>query len=530
MNSKIMALAIATLAGTVFAQPAVFTDLGNRTATEAFTQSVATEGGGTFQWFRIELPAVVAADGWVDVWLTPTASPVPATDMADSEIAMYNNAGGGASTLWNDDDDGSTTSRGATTFTGLGNGALRNGRDGPLGGGIYWIAVGRYDVTWATGFTATSNYTGAQNTVLLNFDISPSVLPYPPSGSGAASPSAAVAGLPVLLTVAVTAGGNPTNTAIVVSGDLSTLGGSATQAFFDNGTNGDVTAGDGTYSYSYTIPAATAEGAFTLPFTVTDGLERSSNGTIALSVDGAGATLETANVPVGEGELTTLTGSMVANDVDIFKINICDLANFTATTFGNGNTADTRLFLFSPDGMGVTYNDDVPDGFPGDASLQSRISNVNVTTAGEYYLAITRYQIMASDASAANIWVTAAPFNLEPAPNGAGAANPLAQWTGAAVTQTAVNYTIALTGACYPTTTPVACSEADIGIAGGLPGQDNLLDNNDFIAFINYFFALNPIADMGIAGGLPGADGQWDNNDFIAFINHFFADAANCTG
>jgi hypothetical protein len=35
---------------------------------------------------------------------------------------------------------------------------------------------------------------------------------------------------------------------------------------------------------------------------------------------------------------------------------------------------------------------------------------------------------------------------------------------------------------------------------------------------------------MGIAGGLPGADGQWDNNDFIAFINHFFADAANCTG
>jgi hypothetical protein len=30
---------------------------------------------------------------------------------------------------------------------------------------------------------------------------------------------------------------------------------------------------------------------------------------------------------------------------------------------------------------------------------------------------------------------------------------------------------------------------ADIGTTGGLPGSDGHLDNNDFIAFINYFFA-----------------------------------------
>ena len=71
--------------------------------------------------------------------------------------------------------------------------------------------------------------------------------------------------------------------------------------------------------------------------------------------------------------------------------------------------------------------------------------------------------------------------------------------------------------------TDVRCGPADVGIAGGLPGSDNTLDNNDFIAFINYFFALDPIADMGVAGGLPGSDSTWDNNDFIAFINHFFA-------
>lgn len=64
---------------------------------------------------------------------------------------------------------------------------------------------------------------------------------------------------------------------------------------------------------------------------------------------------------------------------------------------------------------------------------------------------------------------------------------------------------------------------ADIGIDGGFGGQDGVLNNNDFIAFISYFFTSNPIADMGRAGGEPGADLVFDNNDFIVFINRFFA-------
>jgi hypothetical protein len=64
---------------------------------------------------------------------------------------------------------------------------------------------------------------------------------------------------------------------------------------------------------------------------------------------------------------------------------------------------------------------------------------------------------------------------------------------------------------------------ADLGMAGGFAGQDGVLDNNDFIMFINYFFTNNPIADIGRAGGIEGADLQYDNNDFIVFINRFFA-------
>ena len=63
----------------------------------------------------------------------------------------------------------------------------------------------------------------------------------------------------------------------------------------------------------------------------------------------------------------------------------------------------------------------------------------------------------------------------------------------------------------------------DLGQAGGATGGDGTLDNNDFIVFINYFFAQDPRADVGIQGGFPGSDNAWDNNDFIVFIDQFFA-------
>ena len=74
--------------------------------------------------------------------------------------------------------------------------------------------------------------------------------------------------------------------------------------------------------------------------------------------------------------------------------------------------------------------------------------------------------------------------------------------------------------------TPPACP-ADIGIQGGTTGNDGILDNNDFVVFIDYFFAQNALADRGIQGGLAGTDGAWDNNDFIIFIDQFFTGCPN---
>lgn len=65
---------------------------------------------------------------------------------------------------------------------------------------------------------------------------------------------------------------------------------------------------------------------------------------------------------------------------------------------------------------------------------------------------------------------------------------------------------------------------ADVGRVGGAKGRDGLLDNNDFVVFIDTFFSRDGvIADVGSEGGAAGGDGLFDNNDFIVFIDSFFS-------
>jgi predicted extracellular nuclease len=111
--------------------------------------------------------------------------------------------------------------------------------------------------------------------------------PTDPIGVGAVDPDPVVAGNTTLLTVAVTPGTNPTSTGLSVIGDLSSIGGSATQAFFDDGSNGDVAAGDNTFSFLATVDSGTSAGDKSLPVSITDDQARSSNITISLTVQAA---------------------------------------------------------------------------------------------------------------------------------------------------------------------------------------------------------------------------------------------------
>jgi hypothetical protein len=109
----------------------------------------------------------------------------------------------------------------------------------------------------------------------------------PLSGTGGANPASVFAcgATSSLLTVTATpASGPPPSTGISVSTNLSTIGGSSTQTFYNDGTHGDVTAGDSVFSYLAAIPAGSATGPRLLPFTVSDAQGRSSNGSISLNI------------------------------------------------------------------------------------------------------------------------------------------------------------------------------------------------------------------------------------------------------
>jgi hypothetical protein len=100
----------------------------------------------------------------------------------------------------------------------------------------------------------------------------PSTTSAPPTVAGLATPASAFVGDPILLTATVISGTLPASTGIQVSGNLSTIGGSATQSFYDDGTHGDVTAGDNIFSF---VVTTSTTGSFSMPVTATDSRLRS---------------------------------------------------------------------------------------------------------------------------------------------------------------------------------------------------------------------------------------------------------------
>jgi predicted extracellular nuclease len=133
--------------------------------------------------------------------------------------------------------------------------------------------------------------------------------PTNPSGSGSASPGAVFPGDPTQLSVNVTPGANPTSTGIMVTANLSAIGGSNMQPFFDDGTNGDASAGDNTFSFLAVVAGATASGPKSLPVTITDDQNRTGTTSISLGVN---APLTPIHTIQGNGGSSALAGQSVS--------------------------------------------------------------------------------------------------------------------------------------------------------------------------------------------------------------------------
>ena len=135
-----------------------------------------------------------------------------------------------------------------------------------------------------------------------------------PSGTGAANPSTVQAGNSTLLTVAVTPGTNPTSSGLAVTANLSTIGGGAVQSFFDDGSHGDLVAGDNIFSFSASIPANTTAGGKTLPVAITDAEARSGTASISLTVT------PSTTPPTGVGAASP--NSLLAGDSTLLTVTV----------------------------------------------------------------------------------------------------------------------------------------------------------------------------------------------------------------
>jgi endonuclease G, mitochondrial len=88
-----------------------------------------------------------------------------------------------------------------------------------------------------------------------------------------------------LLRISVIPATTPPSTGITAVGNLTNFGGSASQQFFDDGTNGDVTPGDNIFSYLLTIPANATGGTFQSTGVAADAQGRSVNVNFNLTIN-----------------------------------------------------------------------------------------------------------------------------------------------------------------------------------------------------------------------------------------------------
>jgi hypothetical protein len=394
---KLSAVAGLAMAAAAYAQPASFTDLGDRSTSQVFSQTVTLNAANNIQWFKIVLPAVTASSGWVDIYTNTPG------DINDSELGLYDAAGNIVNGLagGSDDDSGpglfSQLTYGQTTPTrpAIGTGAIRNGIDGVLAGGTYWVAVGRYSVAHGTtNWTVTSTYTGTQRTTTLNFDIAAPGAPTPPTGVGAYTPNNGLAGTSTVATVTVTPGDFPPSTGMGVTLDGSLLGaGSIT--LLDDGNSPDAVAGDNIFSGNVLVDSNITPGVKSTPFTVSDAQSRSSNGAMNFTVNAPPpanddcVTAATANLganPFNNSAATNdgLTACVTSSRDVWFVYTAANTNDLTFATCGNAGF-DTVVSVYDEcGGTALGCNDD-------GCGVQSTVTLSGIVAGETYYVRVAGF-------------------------------------------------------------------------------------------------------------------------------------------
>jgi hypothetical protein len=155
--------------------------------------------------------------------------------------------------------------------------------------------------------------------------------------------------------------------------------------------------------------------------------------------------------------LSSISGALAADDVDMFAIYIADPSAFRAETNTTTTNFDSQLWLFDVNGNGIVHDDDSAGG------LRSRITNANncIPGPGTYYIAISRWNRDPRDCDDNAIWTSVS--------NACAVAgrSRVASWTGST---SAGTYQIVLQGAF---TAPLGADPADCPPFDGWDETDN---------------------------------------------------------
>jgi hypothetical protein len=155
--------------------------------------------------------------------------------------------------------------------------------------------------------------------------------------------------------------------------------------------------------------------------------------------------------------LSSISGALAADDVDMFAIYIADPSAFQAETNTTTTDFDSQLWLFDVNGNGIVHDDDSA------GSLRSRITNANncIPGPGIYYIAISRWNRDPIDCDGNPIWTSASNACA------ASGRSRVASWTGSTPAGT---YQIVLQGAF---TAPLGADPADCPPFDGWDETDN---------------------------------------------------------
>ncbi len=230
--------------------------------------------------------------------------------------------------------------------------------------------VSTFDPAPAYSWTQGNPYTGASGGQYNNasgnwrFDkvafTGTPIGPVDPSGVAAVdSPAVCSSGGQLTFTVSTVAGAAPPSTGMTVVGNLAGLGLSASQPFFDNGSNGDQLAGDGVYTYLATVPSGRPLGPVNIPISIADAQGRSASagaGVVVGDCSGASAArVVISQIFGGGGNLGAIPSQDAPYDADFVEIvnrstQVVDLTGWSVQYSSPGkltgfDTAEDRVPL-----------------------------------------------------------------------------------------------------------------------------------------------------------------------------------------